>query len=266
MCTLQKKLQDLYGELSLELRRHEAGLRDHEEECNREINVLKHSRVLEVDRIVRELLPDLEMDTIKKLGCKFPGFTIPITSSFFGYRQRVDRSISLEALRADLALYLDKINGAMVESWRGISLIDSSIFSFEQRSISHKEEVVRIKDTVAILEQFMKEDLGDLDPTLEEKIHVAILKKGLDDSLSFRLLYGWYKLFKPVPSSSKRYNNLPLGERSSSFRMDVVTPFQETGSVPGGKPEVTSYIIEGLKVSGEITATPHLVRDNTTKD
>lgn len=77
-------------------------------------------------KFLKEMIPNLNGRTLKKLMNEFPGFEVPLSVNYFFYK-KVESEISVDELRTRLAAYISKLGSNMPKIWRdNIDLMQSA--------------------------------------------------------------------------------------------------------------------------------------------
>jgi len=141
-----------------------------------QLGTLNQLRRLAAGRIIEEYyLPDSDLATIKALREAIPGFPVPMASKWFGFSEKLDPNVSLDALRIQLGTFLDNAE-EVPERWsKEVGRFDRKIRELQENVITkYAENLADISAKIAALEKLEKVDPKKINPEMMEKIKTAL--------------------------------------------------------------------------------------------
>lgn len=214
------------------LRDEKSRLEEEKRGLARQLETLNKSRMTTARRCLSELLPDLEMSTIKSLARQVPGFEVPVTSGFLGFGKKVDPSVSLNSLRMKLGAHLDNTSGAVPESWKSdVKPIDASIRDLQENLIrSNAERIADVGARITALEKLVNVDLTKMNPKVRSQLEQAVASQARNPRASTRS-YSSVRGATPVntvyPSQTQIHSDSGPSLLEMWFWWQILTPNSE---------------------------------------
>ena len=165
---LQVLLQSLQDEkLLLEAER---------ENLARQGRSLNHSRTTASRNCLAQLLPDLEMSTIKTLQSEVSDFRVPTVSTWLGLSENVAPSVTLDSLRMKLGVHLDNAQEVAPAIWKvEVLSIDASIRNLQENLItSNADRIADIGMRITAIGKLVLVDVAKMDPKVRTQLEQAV--------------------------------------------------------------------------------------------
>lgn len=140
-------------------------------------------------RCIRNLLPNLESDTISSLRRTVPDLEIPMVSAWFGFSKKLDPNVTIDTLRMQLGTYLDNSPNASREWVDSVGRLDQTIRDLQENSIP--ENAAGLDEMNAKIEAIKKLSVIDpskMSPEIHKKLEqtIASARKTGGRSVPFR--------------------------------------------------------------------------------
>lgn len=227
---MQENLQTLLQAL----RNERLKLEGEKVELSTQYGEFRRSRQGKARECLRNLVPNLEPKTIRRIQCEVPEFPIPMVSRWFGFSKKIDPKVSLDTFRIQLGTYLDNTKVSMgwsPEEWREVVRYDELIRSLQEKLIpANAERLTDIGTRITAIEKLLRVDVAKMDPKVRAKLEQAVASQAKKTHQSAKPS-GNFRSAVPVNTSYPSHTEINSDSGPSLLEMwfwwQILTPQSE---------------------------------------